>query len=57
MENTCETPTAEGVIYPSGSWDFQGYLYALSARLKGLETEARERVEPTGNRQSGSEGM
>lgn len=57
MENTCETPTAEGVIYPSGSWDFQGYLYALSARLKGLETEARERMERTGNRQSGSEGM
>lgn len=38
------TPTAEGVIYPSGGLDFQGYRDALSTRLKSLETEAKERV-------------
>jgi len=39
------TPTAEGVIYPSGGLDFQWYLDALSTRLKTLEMEAKERVE------------
>ena len=44
------TPTAEGVIYPSGGLDFQGYLDALSTRLKTLEMEAKERVEWMNNK-------
>lgn len=37
------TPTAKGIICPSGSVDLQGYLCALSTRLTGLETGGRGR--------------
>ena len=44
------TPTAEGVIYPSGGLDFQWYLDALSTKLKTLEMEAKQSVEWINNK-------